>query len=186
MGDQQASARPSVPHQAGIAQHVLVAVDLPVPCEPVFDYVIPLAALLRARVTLLHVVQLPSLGMPGFKPGVTAYLDELEAERRSLLQGYTARLRRAGLPCQEAMARGLPAEQILGVAAAQHADLIVLGSRRHSGLHRLLMGSVVEKVVRLAPCPVLIVPDRPLAPQASQLRQRHGSLPRPALAPGGP
>jgi nucleotide-binding universal stress UspA family protein len=56
------------------------------------------------------------------------------------------------------MEEGEPAEVILDVAHAAQCDLIVMGTHGRTGmLNRLLMGSVAEKVVRSAPCPVLTV-----------------------------
>jgi nucleotide-binding universal stress UspA family protein len=52
---------------------------------------------------------------------------------------------------------GDPAKQILAVADAKQADLIVLGSRGHGQLTGLLLGSVAQKVVALSRCPVLVV-----------------------------
>jgi nucleotide-binding universal stress UspA family protein len=52
---------------------------------------------------------------------------------------------------------GDPAEQILACANARQADLIALGSRGHGRLAGLLIGSVAQKVVALARCPVLVV-----------------------------
>jgi nucleotide-binding universal stress UspA family protein len=52
---------------------------------------------------------------------------------------------------------GDPAAEILRVAQAVKADLIVLGTHGRTGLGRLLMGSVAEQVVRRAPCPVVTV-----------------------------
>jgi nucleotide-binding universal stress UspA family protein len=54
--------------------------------------------------------------------------------------------------------QGRPHEVIVGDAASLQADLLVLGTHGHSGFHRLLLGSVTEKAVRTAPCPVLTVP----------------------------
>jgi nucleotide-binding universal stress UspA family protein len=52
---------------------------------------------------------------------------------------------------------GDPAEEILRVAQAVKADLVVLGTHGRTGLGRLLMGSVAEQIVRRAPCPVVTV-----------------------------
>ncbi len=52
---------------------------------------------------------------------------------------------------------GDPAHQIIACAADQHADLIVIGSRGHGQLVGLLLGSVAQKVVAHAPCPVLVI-----------------------------
>ncbi len=60
------------------------------------------------------------------------------------------------------LATGSPAEEILRLAGDAHADLIVLGTHGRTGLGRLLMGSVAERVVRKAPCLVLTVKE-PLA-----------------------
>ena len=51
----------------------------------------------------------------------------------------------------------MPFQEILETAKTQQVDLIVMGTHGRTGLHHLLLGSVVEKVVRLAPCPVLVV-----------------------------
>jgi len=48
------------------------------------------------------------------------------------------------------------AEKIVELARDRHADLIVMGTQGRTGLPHLLLGSVAERVVRLAPCPVLV------------------------------
>ena len=55
---------------------------------------------------------------------------------------------------------GRPAQTILATAAVGDFDLIVMGTHGRTGLTRLLMGSVAERVVREAPCPVLTVSER--------------------------
>ena len=55
------------------------------------------------------------------------------------------------------IAAGHPAEAIVRVAQERKADLIVMGTHGRTGLQHVLLGSVAEKVVRLAPCPVLTV-----------------------------
>lgn len=55
------------------------------------------------------------------------------------------------------LAEGIPAEEILKVAAALPADLMVMGTHGWSGLGRLLVGSIAGKVMRKAPCPALTV-----------------------------
>ena len=55
---------------------------------------------------------------------------------------------------------GRPAEEIVAAGGKGKANLIVLGTHGRSGLSHLLMGSVSERVVRHALCPVLVVPTR--------------------------
>ena len=53
--------------------------------------------------------------------------------------------------------RGHAADQLVRVAAARHADLLVMGHKGHSKLHHFLLGSTADRVVEHAPCPVLVV-----------------------------
>ncbi len=55
---------------------------------------------------------------------------------------------------------GDPAEKICAIAADVDADMIVIGTHGRTGIKRLLIGSVAEKVVRLAGCPVLVVREK--------------------------
>ena len=59
---------------------------------------------------------------------------------------------------------GDPAEQILRYAAAESIDLIVVGTHGRTGVSRVLLGSVAERVIRGAACPVLVVPTSHLRP----------------------
>jgi universal stress protein A len=74
-----------------------------------------------------------------------------------------AQVRGAGLTCESATLFGRPDTEIVARAAATKADLIVMGTHGRSGLHHVLMGSVAERVMRHAQCPILIVPRRPPA-----------------------
>jgi len=60
----------------------------------------------------------------------------------------------------------VPFEEIVKVAEEERADMIVMGTHGRSGLNRILLGSVAERVIRLAPCPVLTV--RQATPGASR------------------
>jgi nucleotide-binding universal stress UspA family protein len=61
------------------------------------------------------------------------------------------------VPVQEVIEEGEAAEAICREAAERHADVIVVGSHGRTGVRRLFLGSVSERVVRHAPCPVLVV-----------------------------
>jgi nucleotide-binding universal stress UspA family protein len=69
---------------------------------------------------------------------------------------------------------GSAAEQLVQLAADLDADLVVVGTHGRHGMARLLLGSVAERVIRLAHCPVLVVRPK------DHLGLRHAELPRPA------
>lgn len=64
------------------------------------------------------------------------------------------------LPFEHRLVMGDPATEIVAVAQAEQAELVVMGTHGRTGLSRFLMGSVAESVVRHAPCPVLIYRER--------------------------
>jgi len=70
------------------------------------------------------------------------------------------RVRDAGIATDSATLVGRPDSEIVARAAETKADLIVMGTHGRSGLAHALLGSVAERVVQHAPCPVLIVPKR--------------------------
>jgi nucleotide-binding universal stress UspA family protein len=78
--------------------------------------------------------------------------DGLRAEEKRVLE--------AGLKCETAMLVGRPDAEIVTRATSTGAELIVMGTHGRSGLAHALLGSVAERVVQHARCPVLIVPKR--------------------------
>ena len=137
------------------AQHVLVPLDFSAYAEQALDSAIALAQKLQARVTLLHVIQPPVNVTGGIWPSST-FLQDLEAAITRDMEGYLARVTAAGLAGEIAIVHGVPFQEILDTAKARQVDLIIMGTHGRTGLSHVLLGSVAEKVVRLAPCPVLI------------------------------
>ena len=72
---------------------------------------------------------------------------------------WTATAAAAGLSARWVLRTGVPYKEIVGAAARERADLIVIGTHGRSGLDRALLGSVADRVIRLAPCPVVTVRD---------------------------
>jgi universal stress protein A len=137
--------------------HVLVPLDFSTYAEQTLDYAIALAQKLQARVTLLHVIQPPAVVKVegGIWPSST-FLQDLEAAVTRDMEGYLARVTAAGLAGEIAVVHGVPFQEILDTAKARQVDLIIMGTHGRTGLSHVLLGSVAEKVVRLAPCPVLV------------------------------
>jgi nucleotide-binding universal stress UspA family protein len=129
------------------------------------EYAINLAGPLDAHLTLLHVIQAIPLG--GVDMGVTlpyTYLQDLEAEITQSLDACLARVTAAGLEGDIVVVHGVPFHEIVETAKAHKVALIVMGTHGRTGLQHVLLGSVAEKVVRLAPCPVLVARQPAIAP----------------------
>jgi nucleotide-binding universal stress UspA family protein len=117
-----------------------------------------LAKSLGASVLALNVVDSDL----AFSAGIH-YADEVAELEKSGIEA-TARIKmlcdEAGIPVKEIMTKGSPAPGILKVADDEHADLIVMGTVGMSAVERVLLGSVSDKVSRLATCPVLLVREK--------------------------
>jgi universal stress protein A len=158
--------------------HVLVPTDFSEPAHHALHYALEEAALHHARVTLLHVLPAHTgtdvyfvTGAPepqlGFEPALERPLGTPTPPRPTVVlhDHHEAALTqlRGLMPASfqgawdADVAAGPPAETIVRMAHERSADLIVMGTRGRTGLSHVLLGSVAEKVVRLAPCPVLTV-----------------------------
>jgi universal stress protein A len=137
--------------------HVLVPLDFSTYAEQALDYAIALAQKLQARVTLLHVIQPPAIvNVEGGLWPTSTFLQDLEAAVTRDMEGYLARVTAAGLEGEMVVVHGVPFQEILDTAKARQVDLIIMGTHGRMGLTHVFLGSVAEKVVRLAPCPVLV------------------------------
>ena len=111
------------------------------------------------ELVLLHVVT----EVPRFGEGLlTAQrASEIDAAVRrwaeANLADWVAEARSEGLKVRSALHTGAPYREIVDLARDERADLIVIGTHGRGGMDRALMGSVSDRVVRLAPCPVLTV-----------------------------
>ena len=117
-----------------------------------------LAGKFAARVTIIKVYQpFPTIGPYGEM--INASLDERHiAELQEQAVSHTGcTVEEKGISYQSRLEVGQPAAEIVRVAEAEGCDLIVLGSRGASGLTLFLLGSVCDRVVHHAHCPVLIV-----------------------------
>ena len=136
---------------------ILVPVDFSPHAERALDYAIMLASKLPARLLLLHVIHTFPLGVTEMGSALPqAYLQGIESEVRQSLEKYLQRLGEAGLAGETTIMYGVPFEEIAQFAKARQVNLIVIGTHGRTGLEHLFLGSVAEKVLRLASCPVLV------------------------------
>jgi universal stress protein A len=158
-------------------KHLLVPTDFSEPAHSALRYAIEEARLHQAKITLLHVLPpdtqtdvhyvtgaLAETAQEGFDSLISGspLLSQPEVVRRDRSEEALTQLRDLVAnafpgPSEVAVAMGHPADTIVRVAQERSADLIVMSTHGRTGLQHMLLGSVAEKVVRLAPCPVLTV-----------------------------
>ena len=147
------------------AQHILVPIDFSPDADTALTQAMALALALDARLTLLHVIHMMPLTVGEVPPfHLDAYMEELENDAQQQMQITLQRVHRAGLQGDSAIVHGVPFDTIVDMARDEKVDMIVMGTHGRTGLPHALMGSVAEKVVRLAPCPVLVSREKCLVP----------------------
>jgi nucleotide-binding universal stress UspA family protein len=144
----------------GTIHRILVPVDFSEHSERALEEAIGLAKRFQAELHLLHCYQVYPAGAVGFPYDVALP----ESYERAVRESATARLSSWR---EKASAQGIRVEQHLSVDFPSHgivelaeklpADLIVIGTRGLSGVKHVLLGSVAERTIRHAPCPVLTI-----------------------------
>ena len=137
--------------------HILVPFDFSEGAKLALQHATAYARQFKARLTLLHVVHLPFHGI-GFGPGEGAGMEgRLMAEMSKHLSALAEGLKRQGVPATAVVRLGYPGWDVVELARLELIDLIIMGTHGRTGLKGALIGSVAERVVRHAPCPVLVV-----------------------------
>jgi len=142
---------------------ILVPVDFSADSQSAFDDAIALALHFDAELTLFHCypIPIPSIGSAPFAGGAPE--SYVRAAHDAALEGVThwrdlARAQK--VRAEGVVGTGSPSSEIVALAAKLGADLIVIGTRGRSGLAHVLLGSVAERTIRTASCPVLVVKAR--------------------------
>jgi len=156
----------------GLVSRIVCAIDLKESSTRTIEFALAMAAEKEARVTFLHVVeQMPTVisggDYPFAVPNAKQLTEDAVAMAERQLHSALPREARKEKEMRERIETGRAHEKILEVAAAERADLIVIGSRDHGALERLVSESTLQHVVRAATCPVLTVrPSARPAPRA--------------------
>jgi nucleotide-binding universal stress UspA family protein len=156
--------------------HILCPTDLSDASSRSLTYAATLARWYKAKLTVLHVV-------PSFDP-MSVRSGDLSAPVRVVYpvsrEGVLERLRQivdgagaASLGAALSTEAGDPVRTIVDQAVALGADLVVMGTHGRSGFERLFLGSVAEKALRKAPCPVMTVPPHATSLLPAEVRFRH-------------
>jgi nucleotide-binding universal stress UspA family protein len=141
-------------------RHVLCPVDFSASARRAMELAGEVAAAGGAGVALLHVLETP--GTYTGELALADYLAQAEAPAARMLEQWAAELRaKVAVPVTAAVRTGNAAPEILGAIERDASiDLVVTGSHGRTGMRRTLIGSVAEKTVRHARCPVLVVRQR--------------------------
>lgn len=118
-----------------------------------------IAGAVGSEIVLVHVfVEPPSYGEASFP--VDSVWQVIESARKWVeqeLEKWADAAREKGISVRTLVRTGSPYQEIVDLATDERADLVAMGTHGRSGVSRLLLGSVADRVIRLAPCPVLTV-----------------------------
>lgn len=141
---------------------ILVPVDFSKHSLKALDYAVEFAKAFKAELHVLFVIEPVSYATPAdFYAGMATQLSSLITEQRRTasreLSQLQARLAKKGATVKTALRSGIAYQEIVDAAKKLKADMIVHATHGRTGLSHLVMGSVAERVVRTATCPVLTV-----------------------------
>lgn len=134
---------------------IVVATDLGGQSEAALEYARKLAAAYEARIVLAHGVD--PLNYAAVDAIPETVLDGLTGKAREALDRLSADLLREGIHSHSEVRQGAVAQMLVDVARQYRAGLMVIGTRGVEGAGPVVVGSIAEQLVRLAPCPVLAV-----------------------------
>ena len=142
-------------------KNILVPIDFSDCSLKALDYAVAFAQQLKARITLLYVVDLPivasEMGMFIDQPSMeTEFRDNAGLQLQELVDKRIAKKAKAAtiISC------GRAHPEIIEIAKTSQTDLIIIATHGYSGFQQAFMGGTTEKVVRHAPCPVLVVREK--------------------------
>jgi nucleotide-binding universal stress UspA family protein len=143
-------------------QRILLPTDFSTHSAAATKYACELVTRFDAELHLLHTLEVHVASTPNFGMGLALpkYIHESRAAAEQSLSGVLDSQWSVGRTVIQAVVEGSPKVEIVRYARTHAIDLIVLATHGRSGLAHVIMGSVAESVVRIAPCPVLTVrPD---------------------------
>ena len=151
----------TTPHAINL-KRILVPVDFSGPSEQALTYALRFAERFGSEITLLHVIEKVGMGSGLFEfPAQLEYSNKQLTETKKRLRALSAAPRAPGSPTIRSVVRkGLPPHEIVEAAKEFETDLIVIATHGYTGWKHFCIGSVTERVVRAAPCPVFVVREK--------------------------
>lgn len=137
---------------------ILVPTDFGEASECAVEYALELAKVLGSEIVLMHAFEIPAVGFPDGALVATADMTNRVLEGAQVgLDRHMANYENRGVPIRSVIKQGDAWRSVVATAEELGADMIIMGTHGRRGLPRALLGSVAEKVVRTAHCPVLTV-----------------------------
>jgi nucleotide-binding universal stress UspA family protein len=121
------------------------------------EYGVSVAKLLNAEITVVYVIDLVALDQIARESEKDDVENELKQDGERYLKYVQGVAQKEGVKVSLLLAKGRPYEQIVHLAKGLKMELIVMGTYGRRGAGRILLGSVVERVIEYATCPVLVV-----------------------------
>ncbi len=135
---------------------ILVPVDFSAPSRTMLQYAVAFATQFRASLVLLHVVEHINVPSRVVYYATRLQLSVLESGMRRLAE-LAQRAVPPDIKAEQIVRAGTPYDVINRVARREQADLIIIATRGHGAVKQFFIGSTAGRVVRHAPCPVLVV-----------------------------
>jgi nucleotide-binding universal stress UspA family protein len=133
---------------------ILVAIDGSKSAKKAFEKSIYLAQKCDSKLDLVHVI---SCELGGDSATTFELIDDLKTKAEKMLDEYKIQATKSNVPIEITVTQGDPAQVIIELAKTKRYDLIIMGTRGKSAFQELLIGSVSQKVMHHASCPVMVV-----------------------------
>lgn len=137
---------------------ILVATDFSPFSERALDHAVGMAVEFDADILLVHVIESLNYSLTDTMT-VVGHEKALLTTARALLENLVKQLKDNNRPVRSFLSSGTPYREIIKKSQEENVDLIVVGTHGRTGMEHFFLGSVAEKVIRLAACPVLTVPS---------------------------
>jgi nucleotide-binding universal stress UspA family protein len=149
--------QPGWMHTMITLRNLLLPVDFSEPSLKATEYAVSLAHRFGATLHMLHVIEDPVVYLPMFESYPLPTREQFETYAQDRLENWIPESDSDGIKVEVLWRHGKPHIETIDYAGDSRIDLIVMGTHGRGAAAHLLLGSVAEKVVRQAPCPVLTV-----------------------------
>lgn len=136
---------------------IVVGTDFSETAELALRHALALAKPFGASVIIVHAYEMPAYAFPDGAVMAGDLLRRLQAASEEALASIVRAHENSGVKIRGVLRTGTPWREIASVAEQEHGDLVVVGTHGRRGIARFFLGSVAERVIRTAPCPVLTV-----------------------------